>query len=84
MNPTGKSKIDPLKYWKSLLGTEVRPIAQLAMEILSIPATSSPIERILSQAGLATNNHRNKASFDLLNSQCMVYCNYFVEDVNLF
>uniref|UniRef100_A0A915CSF1 HAT C-terminal dimerisation domain-containing protein n=1 Tax=Ditylenchus dipsaci TaxID=166011 RepID=A0A915CSF1_9BILA len=60
------------------MDTEARAIAIFALEVLTIPATSAPIERIFSQAGLATTAHRNKTSFDLLNSQLVVYCNSFV------
>uniref|UniRef100_A0A915DCX6 HAT C-terminal dimerisation domain-containing protein n=1 Tax=Ditylenchus dipsaci TaxID=166011 RepID=A0A915DCX6_9BILA len=39
---------------------EARSVAILAIEVLSIPATSSTIERIFSQAGLTTNGHWKK------------------------
>uniref|UniRef100_A0A915DKQ3 HAT C-terminal dimerisation domain-containing protein n=1 Tax=Ditylenchus dipsaci TaxID=166011 RepID=A0A915DKQ3_9BILA len=50
-------------------------LAVLALEVLSVPATSAPVERIFSQAGLATRSHRNRTEFSLLNSQLLVYCN---------
>uniref|UniRef100_A0A915CXK8 HAT C-terminal dimerisation domain-containing protein n=1 Tax=Ditylenchus dipsaci TaxID=166011 RepID=A0A915CXK8_9BILA len=71
------SAIDPLKWWVNMLDTDAKQIAILALEVLSIPATSAPIERVFSQAGLATARHRNKSLFHLLNSQLVVYCNMF-------
>uniref|UniRef100_A0A915DJT9 HAT C-terminal dimerisation domain-containing protein n=1 Tax=Ditylenchus dipsaci TaxID=166011 RepID=A0A915DJT9_9BILA len=66
--------MDPLKI-------QDLPIAMLAMEVLAIPATSASIERIFSQAGLATSKQRNRTEFELLNSQIFVYCNLYVDDL---
>uniref|UniRef100_A0A915DCC2 HAT C-terminal dimerisation domain-containing protein n=1 Tax=Ditylenchus dipsaci TaxID=166011 RepID=A0A915DCC2_9BILA len=57
------SAIDPLKWWVNMLDADAKQIAILALEVLSIPATSAPIERVFSQAGLATARHRNKSLF---------------------
>uniref|UniRef100_A0A915D149 HAT C-terminal dimerisation domain-containing protein n=1 Tax=Ditylenchus dipsaci TaxID=166011 RepID=A0A915D149_9BILA len=38
-------------------------LAVLAFEVLNVPATSAPVERIFSQAGLATRSHRNRTEF---------------------
>uniref|UniRef100_A0A915DV62 Transposase n=1 Tax=Ditylenchus dipsaci TaxID=166011 RepID=A0A915DV62_9BILA len=38
------SGIDPLKWWINMLGTDAKPLAILALEVLTIPATSDPIE----------------------------------------
>uniref|UniRef100_A0A915DCL8 HAT C-terminal dimerisation domain-containing protein n=1 Tax=Ditylenchus dipsaci TaxID=166011 RepID=A0A915DCL8_9BILA len=75
MNPFGKEKIDSLKYWTSLIETEVQPVAKLALEVLSVSISSAPVERIFSQAGLATARHRNRTKLDLLNSQLFIRCN---------
>uniref|UniRef100_A0A915E2B3 Uncharacterized protein n=1 Tax=Ditylenchus dipsaci TaxID=166011 RepID=A0A915E2B3_9BILA len=42
----GDAFVEPIKYWHGLLSTEWNKPAALAIEILSIPATSAPIERI--------------------------------------
>uniref|UniRef100_A0A915D0B1 HAT C-terminal dimerisation domain-containing protein n=1 Tax=Ditylenchus dipsaci TaxID=166011 RepID=A0A915D0B1_9BILA len=73
--------IDPLKYWSNMLCTEYRSVAVLALEVLSVPATSAPIERVLSLAGLATRNQRNRTMIDLLNAQLIVYCNQLDENI---
>uniref|UniRef100_A0A915DWV9 HAT C-terminal dimerisation domain-containing protein n=2 Tax=Ditylenchus dipsaci TaxID=166011 RepID=A0A915DWV9_9BILA len=67
--------VDPLKWWCNLIDSNSKQIATPALEVLSIPATSAPIERVFSQAGLATARHRNRTSFELLNSQLVFYCN---------
>uniref|UniRef100_A0A915CVS2 HAT C-terminal dimerisation domain-containing protein n=1 Tax=Ditylenchus dipsaci TaxID=166011 RepID=A0A915CVS2_9BILA len=60
--------MDALKYWANMINTVgCQAIAVLALEVLSIPATSAPMERVFSQAGLATARHRNRTSFELLN-----------------
>uniref|UniRef100_A0A915EI10 HAT C-terminal dimerisation domain-containing protein n=1 Tax=Ditylenchus dipsaci TaxID=166011 RepID=A0A915EI10_9BILA len=73
--------MDALKYWANMINTDARPIAVLALEVLSIPATSAPMERVFSQAGLATARHRNRTSFELLNHQLVVYCNMYLKNV---
>uniref|UniRef100_A0A915DBD9 HAT C-terminal dimerisation domain-containing protein n=1 Tax=Ditylenchus dipsaci TaxID=166011 RepID=A0A915DBD9_9BILA len=75
VNTASSVGVEPLKLWANMLKTDAKNIAILALEVLSIPATSAPIERIFSQAGLASSKHRNRTSFDLLNSQLVVYCN---------
>uniref|UniRef100_A0A915D6F3 HAT C-terminal dimerisation domain-containing protein n=1 Tax=Ditylenchus dipsaci TaxID=166011 RepID=A0A915D6F3_9BILA len=54
------SAIDPLKWWVNMLDTDAKQMAILALEVLCIPATSAPIERVFSQAGLATARHETK------------------------
>uniref|UniRef100_A0A915DMK1 HAT C-terminal dimerisation domain-containing protein n=1 Tax=Ditylenchus dipsaci TaxID=166011 RepID=A0A915DMK1_9BILA len=66
----------------SLMNTESRPIAVLAMEVLSVPARSAPIERIFSQSGVATSKHRNRTEHELLNAQIVVYSYCHAEDLN--
>ena len=52
-----------------------KPLKDLAFKIMAIPATSAPIERVFSQAGLATARHRSNTKIDLLNDQLIVYIN---------
>uniref|UniRef100_A0A915DZV0 G-protein coupled receptors family 1 profile domain-containing protein n=1 Tax=Ditylenchus dipsaci TaxID=166011 RepID=A0A915DZV0_9BILA len=47
-------EIDAIKYWTGFLNSDWNTLAIFALETLSIPATSAPIERIFSQAGIAT------------------------------
>uniref|UniRef100_A0A915CX19 HAT C-terminal dimerisation domain-containing protein n=1 Tax=Ditylenchus dipsaci TaxID=166011 RepID=A0A915CX19_9BILA len=71
----GGNKIDAIRYWTSFINSDCSTLAILALEVLSVPATSAPIERIFSQAGIATKGYRNKTKFQLLNAQLVVYCN---------
>lgn len=70
-----KNMTNCLKFWQTITKEEWQPLKQLAFKIFSVPATSAPIERVFSQAGLATQKHRNRTKFDLLNAQLMNYLN---------
>uniref|UniRef100_A0A915ENH5 HAT C-terminal dimerisation domain-containing protein n=1 Tax=Ditylenchus dipsaci TaxID=166011 RepID=A0A915ENH5_9BILA len=63
------SNVDATNYWCSYLSSDCHQLAVFALEILSVPATSAPVERIFLQAGLATRSLRNRTEFSLLNSQ---------------
>uniref|UniRef100_A0A915DQU9 Uncharacterized protein n=1 Tax=Ditylenchus dipsaci TaxID=166011 RepID=A0A915DQU9_9BILA len=41
MNPFGKSKVDTLKHWSNLVDTDARPVALLALEVLSVPLSGA-------------------------------------------
>uniref|UniRef100_A0A915DU11 HAT C-terminal dimerisation domain-containing protein n=1 Tax=Ditylenchus dipsaci TaxID=166011 RepID=A0A915DU11_9BILA len=71
----GKSWVVQILQRTSLIETEVQPVAKLALEVLSVSISSAPVERIFSQAGLATARHRNRTKLDLLNSQLFIHCN---------
>lgn len=48
--------IDPLLYWQSQL-TGGDPLAQMALDVLSAPASSVDVERALSRGGLTVSRH---------------------------
>uniref|UniRef100_A0A915E9Q2 HAT C-terminal dimerisation domain-containing protein n=1 Tax=Ditylenchus dipsaci TaxID=166011 RepID=A0A915E9Q2_9BILA len=54
-----------------------KDIAKLALEILAITGTNTPVERVFSQCGLATARHRNRTNCQLLDSQLIVYLNSY-------
>ena len=65
---------DPLNYWTknaSIYG-KLSPIAQ---DILSIPASSTPIERIFSVAGYSSSGRRNRLSGKMLETEIMLKTN---------
>uniref|UniRef100_A0A915CQC0 HAT C-terminal dimerisation domain-containing protein n=1 Tax=Ditylenchus dipsaci TaxID=166011 RepID=A0A915CQC0_9BILA len=69
---------NPIGYWDSALNTIFRSLATLAMDILAITATSAPIERVFSQARLATSRHRSRTEILLLNSQLSLFLSFAV------
>jgi hypothetical protein len=52
-----------------------KTLNQLARKILSVPATSSPVERIFSQSGFIFRQHRAKMSRKTLQMLTMLKCN---------
>ena len=55
--------LDPLAYWK---GMELSPLSAVAIQILSVPASSAPVERIFSTCGLFCSSKRTRMKPDLL------------------
>ena len=49
--------VDPLEYWKSQ-SHEYPLISAVAVDILAIPATSAPVERVFSSAGESTTGKK--------------------------
>ena len=47
----------------------------LAFQVLCVPATSAPVERVFSQSGLLFRPHRAKLSSDLLSMLVYLKCN---------
>ena len=47
----------------------------LAMRVLSVPASSSPIERVFSHEGIIMRPHRAKLSDKMLSSRIYLKCN---------
>ena len=53
--------VNPLSFWVEC--TEKYPnLAVLSQDILVIPATSSPVQRLFSQTTIATSGKRNRLS----------------------
>ena len=55
---------------------------KLAKKILTVPATSSPVERIFSQSGFLFRQHRAKMSRKTLQMLTMLKCN--IELISFF
>lgn len=54
-------KIDPLDYWVGKLNDEHFPVlAPIACDILAVPASTAPVERIFSTGEDATGGKRNR------------------------
>lgn len=69
------NQTDCIKFWCQIKNDEWILIKKLSFKLFAIPATSAPIERVFSQAGLATHRHRNRTKINLLNSQLINYLN---------
>jgi hypothetical protein len=52
-----------------------KSLHKLAKKILTVPATSSPVERIFSQSGFLFRQHRAKMSRKKLQMLTMLKCN---------
>lgn len=54
-----KNKLDPLDFW--IHNENIYPtLAPFAQDILVIPASSTPIERVFSKAGYSSSGRRNR------------------------
>ena len=52
-----------------------KTLNQLAKKVLTVPATSSPVERIFSQSGFIFRQHRARMSRKTLQMSTMLKCN---------
>ena len=64
---------DPMVLLKS--SNDYPILAKLAMKILSVPATSAPVERVFSQSGFLFRQHRASMSRTTLQQLTMLKCN---------
>ena len=55
--------LDPVAYWKDM---PISPLSVAAVQILSVPASSAPVERIFSTCGLFCTSKRTRMKPDLL------------------
>ncbi len=64
-------KVDAIDYW--LQNNEKYPdIAPIALDILVIPASSTPIERVFSTAGIVSGGRRNRLSAKRLEREVLI------------
>ena len=62
---------DPLEYWFNQQATYPL-LSSVAIDILSIPGSSVPIERVFSTAGDSTIGKRNRLSDDSLEREVLL------------
>ncbi len=67
-------EVDPIEFWRCN-ADEFGALAELAKCILPVPATSAPVERVFSQAGIATCNLKNRTGPSLLKKKLMLQMN---------
>ena len=66
--------ITPLQFWHDNRERYNR-LHQLAMQILSIPATSAPVERLFSAAGLVASGRRTTIGPTLIEAEVLLRIN---------
>ena len=54
---------NPIKYWTQRIKT---PLASLALQLLTIPCSSAPVERLFSKAGIVLSKRRTRTSTEKL------------------
>lgn len=76
MKADGES-INPLVYWASKFceHPELVPLRSVVTSVFGVPATSSAIERVFSQSGIASALRRNRTGLELFNLQLVPYIN---------
>jgi hypothetical protein len=67
-------ELDPFEFWR-INADQFGPLAELAKCLLPVPATSAPVERVFSQAGIATCNRKNRTGPQLLKKKLMLQMN---------
>ena len=65
---------DCLEFWRKH-ETDLRKLYQLAMTVLSVPATSAAVERVINHGGLIMKPHRAQMSDKLLSNLIFLKCN---------
>ena len=69
-----KAPENVFKFWKE--HAILYPLLSvLAFQVLCVPATSAPVERVYTQCGLLFRPHRAKLSSDLLSMLVYLKCN---------
>ena len=68
--------INPIDYWKEKqLNPDQQPLADIALDILSYPASSAGCERLFSYAGIATSGKRTCVGAETLENELMLRMN---------
>ena len=49
--------VEPVKYWAQRKTT---PLSKLALQLLPIPCSSAPVERLFSKAGIVLSQRRSR------------------------
>ena len=71
------SKLDPLDWWQENK-TKYPHIAVLARKWLSVPATSTPSERVFSICGIVNTAKRSKMNGKSIENQVLIHNNQSV------
>ena len=66
---------DPLDYWVAEESRYYSPVARVAQDLLTIPATSTPSERLFSASGLLTEGKMGSISPENLEKRVLAKVN---------
>lgn len=67
--------LKPIQFWLNEGKAKYPNLAPIALSYLAVPATSAPVERSFSAAGLALNGKKYRTQEQLLNDKLMVHLN---------
>ena len=67
--------VDAIPYWLNEGKAKFPSIAPAALDYLAVPATSAPVERCFSAAGLALDGKKSSTKARLLNNKLMIHLN---------
>lgn len=65
---------NPIEFWISRR-TQLPVLSRLALKVLSVPATSAPVERVFSHGGLITKPNRASLSDSNITKLILLKCN---------
>lgn len=77
--PNPPPNLDLMQYWQQN-ERELPRLARFAKRVLSVPASSTPSERLFSHTGDAINEKRTSMSPDTLSDLMLIRWNYLEED----
>ncbi|XP_067928096.1 uncharacterized protein [Watersipora subatra] len=68
-----RSSCNTLSYWQG--ETQLLRLSKLALKVLSVPASSAPIERVFSKSGFIMRPHRSSLTSENLRKLVFLKCN---------
>jgi hypothetical protein len=78
--PLSKGK-SPIDYWNEIKSSgRATVLTSIALDILSIPASSASVERLFSAAGRAKNAVRSRLGENALENECIIRLNRHILD----
>lgn len=78
--PRCNKDTDILQWWRTH-SSELPILSLMARDLLSIPATSVPAERLFSRAALTIRKHRNRLNNE--SARCLLCLNDWVKNKNI-
>ena len=74
-------EVDPMEFW--IENEKIHPsLCPLACDLLTIPASSAPVEKVFSTAGIITSGKRNRLNDQTLEREILLKKNKYTCTVN--